>query len=168
MLISEETYVEFLLTWTEWDTQRPLIKALYDIEYAQGHELDENRIEDAFDLRHDLGGEQSWVYNNPISLLEVMIALCDRLTWQVDAEVGPVDIFTVMLNNANLPQAFCDQDLEEFEKTLRAIMTNDFPEDGEGSFFPIGHRHISKTAFRPVNELDLWTQASQYLYLEGF
>lgn len=163
-----ERYFEKLFEWTGLpESYCKLVRALFDTVYILGHPFDENRVEDAQEFRLDVAGEVSWVFNDPPSLLEVLIALSERLVWQTDEEVMPNEIFQVMIDNADL-NYLANSNLEELEQELHAIMTNDFPEDGMGSFFPIGHRHISKSTFHPVNELDLFRQGSQYLYLEGF
>lgn len=169
-----EWYFEKLFEWTGLpESYRKLIRALFDTVYILGHPFDENRVEDAQEFRRDAIGVLPWLSDEPTylqentTLLEVMIALCERLVWQTDEEVMPNEIFQVMIDNADL-NYLANSDLEELEQELHAIMTNDFPEDGMGSFFPIGHRHISKSTFHPVNELDLFRQGSQYLYLEGF
>lgn len=129
--------------------------------------LDENRVIDALDLRAQLAEETKTTIIGPASLLEVILALCQRLAVQTadldePLDAALVETFWLYLSNADLYK-FTDEvamsergAIDEMCDSIDRVNLREYDRTGEGGLFPIGD------GYGDIRTMDLWTQAQLY------
>lgn len=151
-----------------------LFTILFRVDFVAAVERDENRIEDAKEMR------KAWLIernetdpdkipldalDGPASLLEVMVALAIRIEddiMQNDNEGDrTTNWFWAMLQNAGLERCTDDDPSEDAESyiysVVNRVMDREYGVDGRGGFWPVV---LSKADQRKV---ELWYQASAWL-----
>jgi len=140
-----------------------LFKLLYDKEFVWFVPNDDNRMEDGRALRGEFADREelervdpSW-YHLGCSMLEMLIALSRRLSFQTDRE--PHLWFWDLLKNIDLDgfndrQRFSDQYVED---VLEQVIWRTYTHNGKGGLFPLegpcdDQRHV-----------EIWYQLSAYI-----
>lgn len=153
-----------------------LAKTLWNTDFIWALERDKNRIEDGLYLRdiyaHE-GGTDG--YDGPCTVLEVLVALADRIDTmldEVDGENRVAMYFWEMIENLGLG-SFTDEyfiggesgydlildhdEKDPIDHILEQWMYREFEYDGYGSPFPL------KDAKEDQRAIELWYQANAYI-----
>lgn len=141
-----------------------LLSYLFDCEFQSKHPMDKNRIYDADKMRSDFYSKPGIVAgmsrNLPISVLEVLIALSERMNQVVeDSDNRTAEFFWTMIDNLGLGTEFN----EGFDKAytnyrLGVLYDNAYERDGSGgALFTINDPN------HDMRDADLWYQAMWYL-----
>ena len=147
---SSRTYVE-------------LLRQLYTKEFIWLIPNDDNRAVDGADLRLEFIHEQRLMNVDPewlqlgCSMLELLIALSRRLTFEGDGE--PATWFWQLISNLGLGQ--CNDEClisdEDINDILDEVIWRTYKRDGNGGLFPL------RRAEEDQREVELWYQLSSYL-----
>lgn len=145
---------------THWN----LLTHIFSKEFVWLVANDDNRLEDGRDLRdeylHERGldrSDVSWEWlNQNCSLLEMLIALSRRLSFEID--VQPKDCFWLMINNLGIsvtdnvkyPQ-------KKIDEILDSLIWRRYHHDGKGGLFPL------KYPTKDQRDVEIWYQLSAYL-----
>lgn len=155
-----------------------LAKTLWDTDFFWLIEMDENRAMDGLYLRNRYeheGGTDG--YNGPCTVLEVLIALADRIDMvldEVDGEFRVPIYFWEMLDNLGLTKytdgsiigtesgygySLEKDDLErdDIDYILERWMNRKYDSDGYGGLFPL------RNPKEDQRDVELWYQASAYI-----
>ena len=149
-------------------THWALLKQLYTKEFVWIIPNDDNRLEDGRDLRHEFLREAhlpdqvdpNWMEMG-CSMLEMLIALAQRLEFETDIPVG--EWFWKMLYNLNLSDLtdeagllgdYSEQDVDEI---LDEVSWRTYDPDGRGGLFPL------EFAEEDQREVEIWYQQSAYV-----
>lgn len=140
-----------------------LFKQLYTKEFVWLIPNDDNRVEDGRDLRyeflHEFGIERvdsHWM-DLGCSFLEMLIALCRRLSFEADGDVA--NWFWHLLHTLHLSEYTDDFDLPEqdIDDILDVVIWRTYRRDGHGGLFPL------KRPRQDQREVELWYQLNAYL-----
>lgn len=141
-----------------------LLEDLNDKEFIWRHPMDENRDIDGLYLRKeflfDTNRDISLVWDDPRSVLEVLIAFSKRIETEITGEPGNDDIgrwFWVMLDNLGilLPDDHYDHGLVMYN--LDIWLLRKFKSDGREGIFPL------KKPNSDQRDVDMWYQMQSYL-----
>lgn len=144
-----------------------LMRILYRTEFVWVIAGDENRAEDGCELRDDflresyLRKDQNW-YDQPCSVLEVLIAVAKRASFQTD---NPVDYwFWQIVENLGLDEfrQVSNQDVGIIEDILYNFVWRQYDESGHGGMFPM------RWPKRDQREVEIWYQFFDYLEENGY
>ena len=137
---------------------KEVLWALRRTEFVAKLPKDNNRIDDALELRREFGG----YINDPVSVLEVLIALARRGEWEImhDPDFGDrtSEWFWTMIYNLGLqefayPGALNDpQNDLKFMKIMENFMERGYGRDGKGGLF------LDKTGQINMKVAELWDQ----------
>jgi hypothetical protein len=119
---------------------------------------DDNRIGDALELRREFWGEGTFIPENPVSVLEVIIALARRLAFQDD---GDAELWAwVLIKNLGL-QKYSDPltktRLRTVDDILESLIFRMYQPNGRGGFFPLKHPQEDQ------RKVEIWYQMSAYI-----
>lgn len=151
-----------------------LLDTLFRIPFRSYIYMDNNRMEDASDMRFDYISElfnskedTSIIEDRYISVLEVLIALAIRM--EKDILCDPMsendhssDHFWVFLRNLGVENDTNDDYFEEnVRKKCEIWMTREYDFNGNGSIFPLkGNKNDAR-------KMEIWTQMNIYI-LENY
>lgn len=142
--MSEKRYFEYLISYVynknSQNSYMELLKFLYDKNFIWTVKMDKNRAADGLSLRARFFDED--VLDKPCSVLEMMVALADRMEthilgdpregdrtgqwfWSMIASMG-----LTKMNDANFDRGLVE---EKVDRMLR----RDYPETGEGGLFTV-------------------------------
>lgn len=143
-----------------------LMKDLHEYEFKAVVELDENRINDVFELRRRFGEETRFDHDyisGKVSVLEVLIRLAERATYIADEEDDRNKWFWIFLHNLGLDR-FTDENYnsDEVNQIVWVFVNRRYTKTGNGGVFPMKRR--TKTDQRL---LELWYQLAEYLHEQG-
>jgi hypothetical protein len=142
-----------------------LLHQLYTKEFIAVVDRDENRIEDAKELRHEFIAERhirrretsDWL-DLGCSVLELLVGLSRRMAF--DAEGEPHYWFWIMMRNlglAHLSDAYPRYSEGRVAAALDRLIYRQYEYDGKGGLFPL---HDPNKDQRTV---ELWYQLSAYV-----
>lgn len=142
-----------------------LLRQMYKTQFVWLVPNDDNRIEDGRELRKEFIDEvqvesvdQDWL-DLGCSMLEMLIALSRRLSFEADGE--PRAWFWHLVENVDLHKLndrHYDEEAQRFvDETLERIIWRRYEPDGNGGLFPL------RNPFKDQREIELWYQASAYL-----
>lgn len=147
------------------ETYRILLRKLYSREFIWFVPNDDNRLEDGralrgdfcYDLEIDLDPE--W-HQSPVSMLEMMIALAGRLSFNWRGSVR--DLFWHMIKNVGLDDctdAAMRSRIEQrhVDETLDRIINRTYDYYGRGGFFPLTWAKYDQRTQQ------LWDQMNAYI-----
>lgn len=135
---------------------------------------DINRAQDGVDLRKQYirdtdGVSYVWLKEVPCSMLEMFIALAERMDMMLEDDENPYYAlewyFWEMITNCGL-EKYTDEALfnprceEEVESILKRINDRDYTRMGLGSMFPL--RAIPLHGPRDMRKAELWAQMNAY------
>lgn len=152
-----------------------LAKHLWNTDYYWLLDMDGNRAFDGIDLRHRYelhGGTEG--YDGPCTVLEMLVALADRLDQTMDELDGECRItmfFWEMIGNLGLSN-YSDHIFEEnpkrakvygrrIDQKLEAWMDRRFDYNGAGGLFPLRNPQEDQ------RDVEYWYQANAYI-LENY
>lgn len=137
-----------------------LIRFLYDNEYRWQFVLDENRAAGGLNLRskyaYENGLNVSDVGRGPCSILEMLIALSDRMTETLSADIWYC--FWTLMDNLQLTQ-FDDTRFDEDRVCyiLNIWLDRKYDSRGNGSLFPLNNYSGD------CRNLDIWGQMNAWI-----
>jgi len=145
---------------TYWE----LLRLLYKKEFTWSIEKDGNRAQDGKDLRLEFLRQTGHKVDEPgwleygCSMLELMLALASKLTFQAEGEVH--EWFWTLVENIGLIECTDANPPDEaiVELILDKIIDRDYAKNGAGGFFPLKHRNVPDQ-----RRVELWYQAEAYL-----
>lgn len=142
-----------------------LIRDLYKKQFIWIVPNDDNRVEDGRDLRREFLEECEVSNPDPAwmdlgcSMLEMLIALSRRLSFEVDGE--PRVWFWHLLETVDLhkynDKVYNRDAKRTIDETLDRIIWRNYDPDGTGGFFPL------RDPQKDQREVELWYQAAAYL-----
>lgn len=148
-----------------------LAKALWDTDFYYSISMDANRAADGLDLRDRYtraGGTDG--YSGPCTVLEVLVALADRMDNmydEMDGECKAPIFFWEMIENLGLENysdtCFDDNPdraglyLQRIHRKVATWLDRDFEYDGTGSPFPLERPRGDQ------RDTELWYQMNGYL-----
>lgn len=146
-----------------------LAEQLFRIPFIWTVPNDDNRIEDARDLRYEFldyeasEAGQDWI-DMDCSVLEVLIGLSRRAAFESNGD--QFDWFWKIAENVNL-RSYTDEKynidtVEEISQIIERVLDRNYARDGRGGLFPLKH------AGRDQRKVELWYQMSSYLLENGF
>lgn len=147
-----------------------LLNTLFNIPFKCYLAMDENRMEDAIDMREDFISELfdrkidvSIVKDRYISVLEVLLALAIRM--EKDILCDPMsdfdhssDHFWVFLRNLGVEKYTNDRFLEgEVREKCEKFVRREYDRNGFGGIFPL------KKCHNDVRKMEIWGQMMSYI-----
>jgi hypothetical protein len=140
---------------------------LYKTKFEWFIPNDDNRINDGFDLRDEFSALSSLEINeidndvsySDISVLEVLIALCYRVSY--DSTLSVNDCFWEFIHNLDL-QKYTDNhysksSYNQIHRKVHRFINREYLPDGTGGLFPL------KNPKENQQNVELWFQMSAYL-----
>lgn len=146
-------------------THRMLLEQLYDTEFVAFVPHDENRIEDAKDLRYEYlaefeeeQGDPRWI-RKPCSMFELLIVLSRQLSFEMDDDevVWFWHLIEVMELEKYTDAEYNEDVMEEVSRVLQRVIWRKYSPDGHGGLFPLRDSH------RDQRQVELWYQLNAYL-----
>lgn len=142
------------------NTYNDLFMRLYETEFVWIVPHDDNRLQDGVELRHEFlnGKRRSEIYEMPVSLLEVIIALSRRVAWTTS---DPPEYWAWrLLDNLRLTKSsdpLIGRKAERVEEILEALIWRTYEYDGNGGFFPLSYPRDDQT------KREIWDQMNAYV-----
>ena len=149
-----------------------LLRVLYTTAFYGYIPNDDNRSADGKDLRIEFLQSTGYPLYDPYgnwfdldcSVLEMILALARRASYEDEAQGSPVEWFWRMIHNLEL-DGYTDDIFEisvqeTIEEVLARLNTRKYARNGAGGLFPLSTTRIDQRT------VELWTQMSAYL-LEG-
>lgn len=145
---------------THWS----LLRLMHQTEFVWIIPNDDNRVEDGRELRgafldtNDIqGADENWLLEG-CSILEMMIGLCGRLSFEADGE--PAAWFWELINNLGID--ICDRiwgprEESEVGDVLQNLVYRQYHYNGRGGLFPLEEPHEDQT------DVEIWYQLNSYL-----
>lgn len=149
-----------------------LLKVLYGTAFSGHVPNDDNRSADGKDLRIEFLQSTGYPLYDPYgswfdldcSVLEMILALARRASFEDEAQGSPVEWFWRMIHNLELDYYTDDIfeiSIQETVKEVLARLNNrTYSQNGSGGLFPLERTNVDQRT------VELWTQMSAYL-LEG-
>lgn len=148
-----------------------LAKVLWNTDFYYSMERDEDRLKDGLALRdryYRVGGTDS--YDGPCTVLEVLVALADRMDCimdELDGECRITMFFWEMIDNLGLSN-YSDDVFESYPKRVGSFynridvridnwLSRNIDYNGQGGLFPLERPRSDQ------RETDIWYQANAYL-----
>jgi hypothetical protein len=175
----DDVYLEWLYSLVSSVTNRNptqnhwhLLRQLYSKQFLGYIPNDDNRSADGKELRFEFLQSTGYYIDDPYglwfdldcSMLEMIIGLSRRASFEDEALGTPVEWFWRMIHNLEL-DSYTDDIFEisiseEVEEVLDRVNGRSYEYNGSGGLFPLKHPHEDQ------RKVELWTQMSAYL-LEG-
>jgi hypothetical protein len=120
-----------------WD----LLQMLYKIEFVWVVPRDRNRVEDGLELREYFLNESGWdedsSFDEPCSVLEVLIAFSGRMSFQTGISVK--DCFWMCMENLHLNdfRQVGESDIPVIEDIIHTFVWRTYDYNGYGGLFPL-------------------------------
>lgn len=148
-----------------------LLDNLYKIQFFSLNPRDTNRIYDAIDFRYRFGDElcipreiiDKELKENPVSVLEVMIALAfycyeNVSQYSLNCQMDASSWFKDMLKSLGILD-MTNQNFSSdiFLEIIRKFMWGDIERNGKGGLFTIENSNID------MRKLELWYQMNSYI-----
>jgi hypothetical protein len=144
-------------------THKNLLHILYTKEFAWFVPNDDNRVEDGKELRYDFLEQEQikakdlyWL-GLPCSMLELLIGLSRRLTFETDISVK--EWFWEFLENLDLHELHDRTTISRHnvEYVLDRVIWRTYARDGVGGLFPLVN------AEKDQRKVELWYQLNAYI-----
>lgn len=159
-------YFEWLCERVELDRKPsygPALRQLYSAKFNVLVPYDENRAADGIELRHkyeaEVGPLPPKVYSEPCTLLEMIIALAERMSFEImdyDQDLDIPTCFWLMMENLGIRKNH-----EMNPPIIRRLNDRTYQRNGRGGLFPVNHSD------RDQRDVELWYQMHGYI-LENF
>jgi hypothetical protein len=138
-----------------------LFQRLHDTEFVWIISNDDNRLQDGEDLRGEfLNGSRRRTFPQPVSLLEVLIALSRRLAFSSMREKDPGIWVWRLIKNLRLNKAsdpLVGQKADYVEDVLEGLIWRTYAYNGRGGLFPLKEPKEDQT------RTEIWNQMNAYL-----
>lgn len=135
-----------------------LFEIMHNTEFFWTVPNDDNRIQDALDLRtHFLNGKNETINLAGATLLEILISLSQRVAFI--ASGSPRKWAWKLLKNLRLTQKsdpLTDEDIVRINNVLDALVWRTYQKDGRGGFFPLKFPEEDQT------KVEIWYQMNKY------
>lgn len=139
------------------DTFNDILIEMYNMPFKSYLEKDDARVADGLSLRKDYKGADPLSDSDPVSVLEVIIALAIRMEIEYVSDLNTYRIretFLRLIDNLGL--------LKISNKGKARLILNNFVNrtyrpNGVGGLFPM------KNTVRDQREVDLWSQMNEYI-----
>ena len=149
---------------------RNVLEAMYNYDFQCYVSMDNNRVGDVIsNLRKPFFGDDGMTLIGPVKVLEVLIALADRLAEHIESDGMPDtrDLFRTMLENLGLMAYSDDVMTGPRSISARAKVTSiihdfvhrKYDSHGNGSIFPL----VNPPFEADLSRVDLWYQSMWYL-----
>lgn len=143
-----------------------LLRILYSTEFVWALPEDKNRAEDGLELRQDFLRESRerpnphW-FNQPCSVLEVLVAFANRASFQTDISVR--DWFWEMLDNLDMGEyrQVSRSDEVHIQEKLHNFIWRTYDPSGYGGLFPMRWPRSDQ------RKVEIWYQFCEYLEDRG-
>lgn len=142
-----------------------LLGLLHEKEFVWTVPNDDNRLEDAHDLRQQFANENRLMHTEellmgipPLSVLEVIIGIADRLSF-LDGAEAPYWAWRLIENLGlnKMADPLTPRKEETISDILDDLIWRNYEPDGAGGFFPLMHPQENQT------RVEIWTQMNTYL-----
>ncbi len=151
---------------TNTNTYYDLMRILYTTEFVWFISGDRNRKEDGLELRCYFLNETrrekdlTW-WNEPCSVLEFLIALAQRASFQTD--IPARDWFWTFLTNLELDEfrQVSSSDQSIVEEILYTFVQRMYEPNGRGGIFPMQYTENDQ------REIEIWYQLAEYIDDQG-
>jgi len=161
-------YYEWLILQVEIPNDKTyfeLFERMHNFEFAWTVPNDNNRKQDAIDLRREFAKERvSEIVLGTATLLEVLIALSRRTTFTVGDRNAPRWAW-ILLKNLGLHKAFDPfrgGRGQKVDEILYNLVWRLYEPNGKGGFFPLKHPKEDQT------KVEIWYQMQAYVIeMEG-
>jgi hypothetical protein len=169
----ENSYFEWLVAQTEDPevsdpryTHWSLLRQLHQKEFVWLIANDDNRVEDGRELRYEFSYDTKrrltpeW-HSFPVSVLEMIIALSKRLTFQADGEVRTW--FWHLMANLGLDHISDDRynakptTIKVIDQTLETLIWRNYDYSGDGGLFPLSDPKEDQ------RRVEIWYQMNAYI-----
>ena len=141
------------------NTYNDLFMRLYETEFVWIIPRDDNRLQDGVELRNEfLNGRRGEIYNMPVSLLEVLIALSRRVAWTTEESSNYWA--WKLLKNLRLTKSsdpLVGAKADRVEDILESLIWRTYERDGQGGFFPLKYPQDDQT------KREIWDQMNAYV-----
>ena len=166
----KEEYFLWLCKFVGCNKRRKLLRYLHSIDFAYTIAMDGNRYEDGIDLRYRFGEEEhypdkyiaAWLDDAQCSVLEMMVALADRLEVHIagDPEFGDRTPrwFEDMLRSMDLwymTDDCFDRDVARY--AINRMIDRQYNRNGAGGLFTL------RRPAKDMRRLEIWYQAMEYM-----
>lgn len=147
-----------------------LCRRLYSTEFIWSVRNDENRAGDGKELRREFvevrfldRADPDWM-DLPCSVLEMLIAFCNRLEFQ--SGVPTIEWFHILLTNLGIDE-YSDANYttffeEDIDHRVDIFLRREYDRNGVGGLFPL------VKAPRDQRKIELWWQMAIYLLDNGY
>jgi len=153
-------YFEWLVSQVELDPElyHGLFQRLHWKEFEWFVHNDDNRLGDGVELRREFWGEGTFIPENPVSVLEVIVGLARRCAWQDDGT--PEGWAAQLIKNLKLyrmTDPITTSKERRIDEILDTLIGRTYRRNGEGGFFPLRHPDSDQT------KVEIWYQMSAYI-----
>lgn len=136
---------------------RTVAKILFEIPFRSTIPNDDNRAIDGLSLREKYGRPIEDICEE-CTMLEMLIALCERMQWELLGDLNNNSIgywFSVIMNNLEIEEGCNDE--EYITMTILNARDRQYDRFGHGGFFPL------KWARKDQRRVELWYQMQDFL-----
>lgn len=139
-------------------TYHDLFQRLHETEFLWFLSGDDNRVQDARDLRAEFLDGRHHLFQQGISVLEVLIALSRHLAFLAGG--SPAEWSWLLLENLTLNTAsdpLEGRKAEKVDEILERLIWRTYERDGQGGFFPLNSTLGDQT------KVEIWFQMQSYI-----
>ena len=139
-------------------TYEDLFTRMHDTEFVWHIPHDDNRLQDAVDLRVEFIHGSDFTMERGVSVLEVLVALSRRCAF-TGGGYAPFWAWT-LIENLRLHKAsdpLIGRKADRVDDILEALVWRTYEFDGRGGFFPL------KDATEDQTKQELWVQMNTYI-----
>jgi len=153
-----ENYIYWLRTGVAFDAPEldNLAYTLFNIDYTYTHPMDENREQDAFALRVSYFDDTLFVLEKPVSVLEVLVALAQRvdfLCWDYSKGSRAEVWFQMFIENLGLLE--CKNERQIIEN-CNVFMYRAYDDYGNGNVFTL------EKPKKDFAKIEIWYQMAEW------
>lgn len=157
-------YLEWLILQVDCDGYDPLLSRLHQKEFIWFVPNDDNRCQDALDLRtefiHERGetaGTSLIKRLSHISVLEVLVGISRRMEFQMggDARVWAM-VLVANLELSKFKGRLSHSDGEEIDEIVQTLVWRRYQPDGVGGFFPLAWPEEDQSKVEIWNQMSAW------------
>jgi hypothetical protein len=137
-----------------------LFERMHNVEFVWLIPNDDNRVEDAIDLRGEFAGSDGHLNLGGATCLEMVVALSRKLGFIASGGGHAKQWAWTLIKNLGLSR-FADpmtpDKMERIDLILHDLIWRNYNSDGSGGFFPLQRPDIDQT------KVDIWHQLNAYV-----
>jgi hypothetical protein len=140
-------------------TYNELFDRLNNVEFVWIVPKDDNRIQDALDLRYHFSEEvRDFLRSKGVSVLEVIVALSRRVAFIAGGN-APAWAWRLLKNLRlnRMSDPLSGANLDRIDNILYALIWREYRPDGQGGFFPLKDPREDQT------KIEIWYQMNAYV-----